>query len=450
MFQKILVANRGEVALRVMRACRELGVKSVAVYSTEDENTYPVQYADEKVCIGPAPANQSYLIMSNIIEAAKQTGAEAIHPGYGFLAENADFARKCQEEGLVFIGPSPECIESMGDKSTARETMMNCGVPTVPGSDGCIDTVEEAAAFAERVGYPVLIKATAGGGGKGMREVHDPADLASQYQAARTEAGAAFGNDGVYLEKLVLRPRHVEVQVLADDFGNRVALCERDCSIQRRHQKLLEEAPSPALTEDLRRAMGVAALKAVRAVDYRNAGTIEFLLDTDGRFYFMEMNTRVQVEHPVSEQITGVDIIKEQLRIASGEPMSCAKRAPFSPNGHAIEFRINAEDPEHGFRPCPGTITAFDAPAGPGVRVESYVRAGSRISPYYDSLVAKLIVHGQDREEALQRAERALDEFRIEGIATTIPFHKRVLQNEMFRQGNVTTDFIETQMGDVL
>ena len=450
MFQKILVANRGEVALRVMRACRELGVKSVAVYSTEDENTYPVQYADEKVCIGPAPANQSYLIMSNIIEAAKQTGAEAIHPGYGFLAENADFARKCQEEGLVFIGPSPECIESMGDKSTARETMMNCGVPTVPGSDGCIDTVEKAAAFAERVGYPVLIKATAGGGGKGMREVHDPADLASQYQAARTEAGAAFGNDGVYLEKLVLRPRHVEVQVLADDFGNRVALCERDCSIQRRHQKLLEEAPSPALTEDLRRAMGVAALKAVRAVDYRNAGTIEFLLDTDGHFYFMEMNTRVQVEHPVSEQITGVDIIKEQLRIASGEPMSCAKRAPFSPNGHAIEFRINAEDPEHGFRPCPGTITAFDAPAGPGVRVESYVRAGSRISPYYDSLVAKLIVHGQDRQEALQRAERALDEFRIEGIATTIPFHKRVLQNEMFRQGNVTTDFIETQMGDVL
>lgn len=450
MFDKILIANRGEVALRVMRACRELGVKTVAVYSTEDENTYSVQYADEKVCIGPAPANQSYLIMSNIIMAAKQTGAQAIHPGYGFLAENAEFARKCQEEGIVFIGPSPECIESMGDKSTARETMMGCGVPTVPGSDGCIDTVEEAAAFADRVGYPVLIKATAGGGGKGMREVHDPADLASQYQAARTEAGAAFGNDGVYLEKLVLRPRHVEVQVLADDFGNRVALCERDCSIQRRHQKLLEEAPSPALTEDLRRAMGVAALKAVRAVDYRNAGTIEFLLDTDGKFYFMEMNTRVQVEHPVTEEITGVDIIKEQLRIASGEPMSCAKRAPFSPNGHAIEFRINAEDPEHGFRPCPGTITAFDAPAGPGIRVESYVRAGSRISPYYDSLVAKLIVRGQDREEALQRAERALDEFRIEGIATTIPFHKRVLHNQAFREGNVTTDFIETQMGDVL
>jgi acetyl-CoA carboxylase, biotin carboxylase subunit len=450
MFDKILIANRGEVALRVMRAARELGVKTVAVYSTEDKDTYPVQYADEAVCIGPAQANKSYLVMSNIIMAAKATGAQAIHPGYGFLAENADFARKCIEEGIVFIGPAPECIENMGDKSTARETMARCGVPTVPGSDGCIDTAEEAAEFANRVGYPVLIKATAGGGGKGMREVHDPADLASQYQAARTEAGAAFGNDAVYLEKLVLCPRHVEIQVLADDFGNQVALCERDCSIQRRHQKLLEEAPSPALSAELRTAMGEAAIKAVQAVDYRNAGTVEFLLDEDGSFYFMEMNTRVQVEHPVTEQITGVDIIKEQLRIASGEPMSCANRAPFSPNGAAIEFRINAEDPEHGFRPCPGTITLFEPPAGPGVRVESYIRTGSRISPYYDSLVAKLIVHGQDREEALQRAERALGEFKIEGIATTIPFHKRVVANEMFRSGNVATDFIPTQMGDLL
>ena len=450
MFDKILIANRGEVALRVMRAARELGVKTVAVYSTEDKDTYPVQYADEAVCIGPAQANKSYLVMSNIIMAAKATGAQAIHPGYGFLAENADFARKCIEEGIVFIGPAPECIENMGDKSTARETMARCGVPTVPGSDGCIDTAEEAAEFANRVGYPVLIKATAGGGGKGMREVHDPADLASQYQAARTEAGAAFGNDAVYLEKLVLRPRHVEIQVLADDFGNQVALCERDCSIQRRHQKLLEEAPSPALSAELRTAMGEAAIKAVQAVDYRNAGTVEFLLDEDGSFYFMEMNTRVQVEHPVTEQITGVDIIKEQLRIASGEPMSCANRAPFSPNGAAIELRINAEDPEHGFRPCPGTITLFEPPAGPGVRVESYIRTGSRISPYYDSLVAKLIVHGQDREEALQRAERALGEFKIEGIATTIPFHKRVVANEMFRSGNVATDFIPTQMGDLL
>ena len=295
MFNKILIANRGEVALRIMRACKELGVKTVAVYSTEDADTYPVQYADEAVCIGPAQANKSYLIMANIIAAAKTTGAEAVHPGYGFLAENADFARACADNDLVFIGPAPECIERMGDKSSARETMKACGVPTVPGSDGCIETAAEAKAFADSVGYPVLIKATAGGGGKGMREVHDPADLEAQYQAARTEAGAAFGNDGVYLEKLVLRPRHVEIQVLADDFGNNVALCERDCSVQRRHQKLIEEAPSPALTEDLRRAMGVAAIKAVRAVNYKNAGTIEFLLDERGSFYFMEMNTRVQV-----------------------------------------------------------------------------------------------------------------------------------------------------------
>lgn len=450
MFDKILIANRGEVALRVMRACKELGVKTVAVYSTEDADTYPVKYADEAVCIGPAPAGKSYLVMSNIIAAAKITGAQAIHPGYGFLAENADFARLCIENDIVFIGPSPECIERMGDKSSARETMKACGVPTVPGSDGCLDTVEEARAFAEKVGYPVLIKATAGGGGKGMREVHDPSELESQYRAARTEAGAAFGNDGVYLEKLVMRPRHVEVQILADDFGNNVALCERDCSIQRRHQKLIEEAPSPALTEELRRSMAVAAVKAVRATRYRNAGTIEFLLDERGHFYFMEMNTRVQVEHPVTEEITGTDIIKEQLRIAAGEPMSCAHRAPFSPRAHAIEFRINAEDPEHGFRPCPGTITKFEVPAGPGIRVESYVRSGSRISPYYDSLVAKLIVRGQDREEALARARRALDEFVIEGIATTIPFHKRVLANEAFVAGDVATDFIPTQMGDIL
>ncbi len=450
MFSKVLVANRGEVALRVMRAAKELGVATVAVYSTEDADTYPVRYADEAVCIGPAQAAKSYLVMANIIEAAKATGAEAIHPGYGFLAENADFARACAEEGLAFIGPAAECIERMGDKSSARETMKGCGVPTVPGSDGCLDTVEEARAFADEVGYPVLIKATAGGGGKGMREVHAPEELEAQYKAARTEAGAAFGNDGVYLEKLVLRPRHVEVQVLADGFGNRLALCERDCSIQRRHQKLLEEAPSPALDDELRRAMGEAAIKAVEAVDYRNAGTIEFLLDERGHFYFMEMNTRVQVEHPVTEEITGTDIIKEQLRIAAGEPISCAHRAPFSPAGHAIELRINAEDPEHGFRPCPGTIVRFEPPAGPGVRVESYIQAGARISPYYDSLVAKLIVHGQGRSEAVARAKRALDEFVIEGIATTIPFHKRVLGNEVFLAGDATTDFIETQMGDVL
>lgn len=450
MFQKILVANRGEVALRVMRAARELGVKTVAVYSTEDADTLPVQYADEAVCIGPAASNQSYLVIPNIIAAAEITGAEAIHPGYGFLAENADFARACADNDIVFIGPSAECIERMGDKASARATMMACGVPTVPGSEGLCETVDEARKFAESVGYPVLIKATAGGGGKGMREVHAPEELEAQYKAACTEAGAAFGDSGVYLEKLVLRPRHVEVQVLADDFGNNIALCERDCSIQRRHQKLLEEAPSPALTEDIRRAMGVAAIKAVRAVNYRNAGTIEFLLDTDGSFYFMEMNTRVQVEHPVTEMITGTDIIKEQIRIAAGEPMSCAGRAPFSPFGHAIEMRINAEDPDHSFRPNPGTITRLRLPAGPGVRVETFIEEGSRISPHYDSLVAKLICHGQDRVEAIERAKRALDEFEIEGIATTIPFHKRVLENEVFLAGDATTDFIETQMGDLL
>ncbi len=433
-----------------MRAARELGVKTVAVYSTEDADTLPVRYADEAVCIGPAPSTQSYLQMGNIIEAAKATGAEAIHPGYGFLAENAEFARLCEENDIVFIGPSAECIEKMGDKATARKTMTACGVPTVPGSDGLCDTVEEARAFAEAVGYPVLIKATAGGGGKGMREAHTPEELESQYKAARTEAAAAFGDDGVYLEKLVLRPRHVEIQVLADDFENRIALCERDCSIQRRHQKLIEEAPSPALDEDTRRQMGVAAIRAVRAVDYRNAGTIEFLLDERGDFYFMEMNTRVQVEHPVTEMITNTDIIKEQIRIASGEPISCAERAPFTPEGHAIEMRINAEDPDHSFRPSPGTVTRFRLPAGPGVRVETFVEEGSKISPYYDSLLAKVIVHGQDRAESIARAKRALDEFQIEGVATTIPFHKRVLDDAVFVAGDATTDFIETQMGDLL
>lgn len=448
MFDKVLIANRGEVALRIMRACKEMGIKTVAVYSTEDADTYPVRYADEKVCIGPAPANKSYLVMPSIIAAAVNTGCQAIHPGYGFLAENSDFARACADNDLVFIGPSPECIDAMGNKATARDTMKACGVPTVPGSDGVIETVEEARKFAEEVGYPVLIKASAGGGGKGMREVHDPADLESQFMAAKNEALAAFGNGDVYLEKLVLRPRHVEVQILADKHGNRISLCERDCSLQRRHQKLLEEAPSPALTEEIRRAMGVAAVKAVRATGYENAGTIEFLLDTDGKFYFMEMNTRVQVEHPVSEQITGTDIIKEQLRIASGEPISCIERAPFMPFGHAMEFRINAEDPEHDFRPCPGNITRFEVPGGPGVRVETYIKQGDRISPYYDSMVAKLIVWGIDRDECIARGKRALSEFCIEGIKTTIPFHLEVLEKEAFVEGRVYTDFIETEMGD--
>lgn len=447
MFKKVLIANRGEVALRIMRACKEMGIQTVAVYSTEDADTYPVQYADEKVCIGPAPANKSYLVMSSIIAAAINTGAEAIHPGYGFLAENADFARACADNDIVFIGPSPECIESMGNKSQARETMKACGVPTVPGSDGVIESVDEARKFAEAVGYPVLVKASAGGGGKGMREVHDPADLEKEFMAAKSEAQAAFGNGDVYLEKLVLHPRHVEIQVLADKFGNRISLCERDCSVQRRHQKLLEEAPSPSLDDELRRAMGVAAVKALRAINYENAGTIEFLLDHDGKFYFMEMNTRVQVEHPVSECITGTDIIKEQLRIAAGEPISCMDRVPFTPNGHAMEFRINAEDPDHDFRPCPGNITRFDVPGGPGVRVETYIREGARISPYYDSMVAKLIVWGNDRDECIARGKRALAEFTIEGIKTTLPFHQKVLDVEAFKEGRVYTDFIETEMG---
>lgn len=450
MFKKILIANRGEVALRVIRAAKELDVKTVAVYSEADKDTLPVKLADEAVCIGPAPATKSYLVMSNIIAAAENTGAEAIHPGYGFLAENADFAKACELNDIKFIGPSADCISMMGDKATARETMIKCGVPVVPGSDGICETVEEAREFAESVGYPVLIKATAGGGGKGMREVHKPEDLESQFTQAQVEAKAAFGNGDVYLEKLVLRPRHVEIQVLADDFDHRIALCERDCSIQRRHQKLLEEAPSPALTDELRREMGVAATKAVRAVDYRNAGTIEFLLDEDGKFYFMEMNTRVQVEHPVSELITGTDIIKEQIRIAAGEPISCADRAPFSPQGAAIEMRINAEDVDNKFMPTPGKITKFRIPSGPGVRVDTYLTEGASVSPFYDSLVAKLICYGQDREEAVARAKRALEEFEIDGIKTTIPFHQRVLENEVFVAGDAHTDFIDTQMPDIL
>lgn len=450
MFKKILIANRGEVALRIIRAAKELGVKTVAVYSEADKDTLPVKLADEAVCIGPAPATKSYLVMSNIIAAAENTGAEAIHPGYGFLAENADFAKACELNDIKFIGPSADCISMMGDKATARETMIKCGVPVVPGSDGICETVEEAREFAESVGYPVLIKATAGGGGKGMREVHKPEDLESQFTQAQVEAKAAFGNGDVYLEKLVLRPRHVEIQVLADDFDHRIALCERDCSIQRRHQKLLEEAPSPALTDELRREMGVAATKAVRAVDYRNAGTIEFLLDEAGKFYFMEMNTRVQVEHPVSELITGTDIIKEQIRIAAGEPISCADRAPFSPQGAAIEMRINAEDVDNKFMPTPGKITKFRIPSGPGVRVDTYLTEGASVSPFYDSLVAKLICYGQDREEAVARAKRALEEFEVEGIKTTIPFHQRVLENEVFVAGDAHTDFIDTQMPDIL
>ena len=448
MFKKILIANRGEIALRVLRAAHELGIEVVAVYSEADKDTKVVRLADERVCIGPAPSAKSYLNMSNIIGAAQITGAEAIHPGYGFLSENADFARECADNDIVFIGPSPDCIDSLGNKAAAKETMRKLGVPCVPGSDGPVTSVKDAQKFADEVGYPVLIKASAGGGGKGMREAHSKEELEDQFNAARGEAKIAFGNDEVYLEKLLVKPRHVEVQILADLKGNAMHLCERDCSIQRRHQKLIEEAPCPVLDEKTRQAMGEAALKAVRGVGYENAGTIEFLLDANGDFYFMEMNTRVQVEHPVSEQITNTDIIKEQLRIASGEAMTCADRAPLSPLAHAIEFRINAEDPEHDFRPCPGKITRFDMPGGPGVRVDTHLFAGATVPPTYDSLLAKLIVWGANRDEAIARAHRALDEFCIEGVATTIPFHKKVLDNEVFLAGKACTDFIETEFSD--
>ncbi|MCL1890608.1 MAG: acetyl-CoA carboxylase biotin carboxylase subunit [Coriobacteriia bacterium] len=443
MFDKILIANRGEIAVRIIRAARELGVKTVAVYSEADRDTLAVKLADETVCIGPAPSAQSYLNFSAVIGAAVSRGAQAIHPGYGFMAERADFVRAVKDNDLVWIGPSAEAIELMGDKSTARDTMKRIGVPTVPGSDGAIETVADAARFADEVGYPVLIKASAGGGGKGMRAVENADELESAFTQAKTEAGAAFGNDEVYLEKLVSQPRHIEIQILADSHGNALHLCERDCSIQRRHQKLLEEAPSPALTPELREKMGAAALLAVREVGYQNAGTIEFLLDKNGDFYFMEMNTRVQVEHPVTEQITSTDIIKEQLRIAAGEPISFAERTPFTPRGHSIEFRINAEDPDNNFWPSPGMITRLRFPGGPGVRVDSHVFEGYTVPPTYDSLIAKLIVTGATREEAIARGKRALEELVIEGIKTTTSFHRALLDIPAFVAGDVQTDFIE-------
>ncbi len=446
MFKKILIANRSEIALRVIRACKELGVATVAVYSEADRDSLHARMADQAVCIGPAASSESYLKMSNIISAALTTGAEAIHPGYGFLAENAAFARAVADSGLVFIGPTPDAIERMGDKSVARETMMQAGVPCVPGSDGAVDSVAEALVFAREVGFPVLIKASAGGGGKGMRVAKDEAELEHNFTAAKTEAAAAFGNDTVYIEKYLTRPRHIEFQVLADTHGNAVHLFERDCSIQRRHQKLIEEAPSPALTPELRAAMGEAALKAVRAVDYVNAGTVEFLLDTDGKFFFMEMNTRVQVEHPVTEQISGVDIIKEQLLIATGAPMKHRNQDEIVLRGHAIEFRINAEDPAHNFRPHPGDISIWNPPGGFGVRIDSHVYSGYRVPATYDSLLGKLIVWGETRDEAVARARRALDEFIVVGIPTTIPFHQAVIETEAFKSGDVYTDFVDTHM----
>ena len=449
MFPKILIANRGEIAVRVIRACKEMGVSTVAVFSEADRDALHVSLADESICIGPAPVGQSYLNMDAILSAAILTGAKAIHPGYGLLSENAEFAQKCADNGLKFIGPGADIIARMGDKDAARRTMREAGVPVVPGCD-MVSDAEHAKAEAERIGLPLLIKARSGGGGRGIRLVETPDQIVRAFDEARAEARGAFGDDGVYMEKYLTNVKHVEMQLLCDMYGGVVCLGDRDCSMQRRHQKMIEESPAPSISEKTRKKMIEAATKAAHAVNYEGVGTIEFLVTPDEKFYFMEMNTRVQVEHPVSEQITGTDIIKEQLRIAAGEPMSCADRAPFTPFGHAMEFRINAEDPDHGFRPCPGKITRFEPPMGPGVRVETYVHEGSSISPYYDSMVAKVIVSGQDREECLARGRRALDEFKIEGIATTLPFHRRVLDNEVFRAGEATTDFIETQMGDLL
>lgn len=440
-FTKILIANRGEIALRIMQTCRELGIATVAVYSTADKNSLHVKYADEAVCIGPATGKESYLNVSRIIAAAEITNADAIHPGYGFLAENADFAEVCASTGLKFIGPTAEMIRKMGDKNSAKETMIAAGVPVIPGSDGLIRDAAHAYASAEKIGYPVILKPTAGGGGKGMRVVNEPDMLEKALVASQTEAQQAFGNNGVYMEKFVQSPRHVEIQILSDQHGTTLHLGERDCTIQRRHQKLIEETPSPVVDEALRNKMGTAAVAAASAINYEGAGTIEFLLDTDNSFYFMEMNTRIQVEHPVTEERYDVDLIKEQILIAAGE--SIADRN-YTPKGYSIECRINAEDPENAFRPSPGELQVFHTPGGHGIRVDSHGYASYRVPPHYDSMIAKLIVTAHSREEAINRMLRALDEFIVVGIKTTIPFHKKLLQSPEFRSGKYDTHFLET------
>jgi acetyl-CoA carboxylase biotin carboxylase subunit len=444
MFKKVLIANRGEIALRIIRACRELGVATVAVYSEADRESLHVRFADDDVCIGPAPARDSYLKMSQIIAAAEITGADAIHPGYGFLAENAEFAEIVRASNIVFIGPTPEQIRKMGDKAEARRLAAEARVPVVPGTPGPVADVDEALAAARTIGFPVIIKASAGGGGKGMRVAADEEEFERHFRLARNEALAAFGSDAVYLEKYLERPRHVEIQVMGDQRGKVVHLCERDCSVQRRHQKLIEEAPSPALTPELRAEMGTAAVKLAENIGYVGAGTMEFLLNGDGSFYFMEMNTRIQVEHPVTEMTTGWDLVKAQLRVAAGEPLRVPE-AGFSLRGHAIECRVNAEDAANNFQPCPGRITTFHPPGGPGVRVDTHIYAGYTVPPYYDSLIAKVIVHGNDRAEALARMHQALDGFIIEGITTTIPFLGRVIQHPAFQAGEVDTKFLERE-----
>ncbi len=445
MFQKVLIANRGEIALRIMRACGELGVDSVAIHSTADADSLHVKYAEETVCVGKPPSKDSYLNIPNIIAAAEITGADAIHPGYGFLAENAEFAEICQENGFTWIGPPADVIRKMGDKAIARQTAEAAGVPTVPGSPGLIDTVEEAITFANSIGYPVIVKATAGGGGKGMRVAVDAKDLLKQYATARTEAGASFTSDAVYVERFLTNPRHIEIQLLGDKHGNVIHLGERDCSVQRRHQKLLEEAPSPAVTPELRKRMGDAAVKLAKNVGYDSAGTVEFLLDEDGSFYFMEMNTRIQVEHPVTELVTGIDLMKWQISVAAGDELTMTQD-DISVKGHAIECRINAENPIRDFMPCPGRVFYFHAPGGPGVRVDSHIYSDYQVPPYYDSLLAKIITYGRDREEAIHRMTRALKECVIDGLPTSIPFHLEVLKNETFLKGEATTKFLDDAM----
>ncbi|MFN3679001.1 MAG: acetyl-CoA carboxylase biotin carboxylase subunit [Thermosynechococcus sp.] len=444
-FTKILIANRGEIALRILRTCEELGIATVAVYSTVDRHALHVQLADEAVCIGEAPSSRSYLNIPNIIAAALTRHAAAIHPGYGFLAENARFAEICADHKITFIGPSPAAMRAMGDKSTAKATMQRVGVPTIPGSEGLVQDEETARAIARKIGYPLMIKATAGGGGRGMRLVRSAEELGRALSAAQGEAEAAFGNAGVYLERFIENPRHIEFQILADSYGNVIHLGERDCSVQRRHQKLLEEAPSPALTPELRAKMGEAAVTAAKAINYVGAGTIEFLLDSENNFYFMEMNTRIQVEHTVTEMITGLDLIAEQIRIAQGEPLRLTQEE-VTLRGHAIECRINAEDPERNFRPHPGRISGYLPPGGPGVRMDSHVYTDYEIPPYYDSLIGKLVVWGSDRPAAIARMKRALRECAIMGVPTTIPFHQQVMDTPEFRSGIVYTNFVDKLM----
>ncbi|MDA6072212.1 acetyl-CoA carboxylase biotin carboxylase subunit [Flavobacterium sp. AC] len=441
MFKKILIANRGEIALRVIRTCKEMGIKTVAVYSTADAESLHVKFADEAVCIGPPPSNLSYLKMSNIIAAAEITNADAIHPGYGFLSENAKFSKICQEHGIKFIGAAPEMIDKMGDKASAKATMKAAGVPCVPGSDGLLESFEQTQQLAKEFGYPVMLKATAGGGGKGMRAVWKEDELLKAWESARQEAAAAFGNDGMYMEKLIEEPRHIEIQVVGDSYGKACHLSERDCSVQRRHQKLTEETPSPFMTDELRAAMGEAAVKAAEFIKYEGAGTVEFLVDKHRNFYFMEMNTRIQVEHPITEQVIDYDLIREQIMVAAGIPISGKN---YLPELHAIECRINAEDPYNDFRPSPGKITTLHMPGGHGVRLDTHVYSGYTIPPNYDSMIAKLITTAQSRDEAISKMRRALDEFVIEGVKTTIPFHRQLMDDPRYIAGDYTTAFMDT------